>query len=152
MCSAGPYHNGTWSLYQYKDGLSMYGISIIHINIRWSWDSLIFTMGIPILIWWHLYNKTVPWQLFQIMLYLHIWFNWLTPGRCSCNLRLVFFHIKDKNLEHFLWNCFQVNVTKTHWWLINNGWGNCLVPSRKTSHCQNQCWPRTVSPLAIWCH
>ena len=41
---------------QYKDGLSKYGISII--KMRWSWNCLIFIMGIPILIRWYLYTET----------------------------------------------------------------------------------------------
>ena len=32
-------------------------------------------------------------------------------------------------LEHFLWNYPQVNTTRSHWWLINTGSGNGLVPS-----------------------
>ena len=37
--------------------------------------------------------------------------NSLAPGRCSGILELAFqTHIKDKFLEHFLWNCPQVNA------------------------------------------
>ena len=32
-----------------------------HVKDRWSWDCLIFNMGIPILIRRHLYIETVPW-------------------------------------------------------------------------------------------
>ena len=44
---------------QYKNGLSRYGISII--MIRWSWESLIFIMGVPILVRWHLYIVMASW-------------------------------------------------------------------------------------------
>ena len=27
-----------------------------------------------------------------------------------------------------LWNCLQINITGPHWWLINTGSGNGLVP------------------------
>ena len=37
--------------------------------------------------------------------------------------------IKDKYLEHFLWNCPQVNAIRLHWWLVNIGSGNGLVSS-----------------------
>ena len=38
-------------------------------------------------------------------------------------------HIKDKYLKHFLWNYPQVNATRLHWWSVNIGSGNGLVPS-----------------------
>ena len=51
--------NGPWALFQYKDSLSRYDISII--KIRPSWDCLIFIMGIPILVRWHLFlEKSLP--------------------------------------------------------------------------------------------
>ena len=31
------------------------------LKIRWSWVSLIFNMGIPILVRWHLYIEMLPW-------------------------------------------------------------------------------------------
>ena len=42
-----------WVLSQYEDWLSGYRIPII--KIKWSWDQLIFIMGIPILVRRHLY-------------------------------------------------------------------------------------------------
>ena len=38
-------------------------------------------------------------------------------------------YIKDTYLEYFLWNCPLVNTTSPHWWLVNIGSGNGLVPS-----------------------
>ena len=38
-------------------------------------------------------------------------------------------HIKDKYLQHFLENCPHVNTKSVHWWLVNIGSGNDLVPS-----------------------
>ena len=35
-----------------------------------------------------------------------------------------------------------------HWWQVNSGSGNGLVPSGK-SHYLNQCWPRSVSPCGV---
>ena len=31
-----------------------------------------------------------------------------------------------------MWNCSQVNATRPHWWLVNIGSGNGLVPSGNT--------------------
>ena len=53
------------ALSQYKDSLFMYGIPII--KIRQLWDHLIFTMGTPILVRYHLYTETAPRSQF----YLH---------------------------------------------------------------------------------
>ena len=54
----------------------------------------------------------------------------------------------DRYLEHFLWNCTQVNATRLHWWLVN------FVQVMKrchqaTSHCLSQYWPRSVSPYGV---
>ena len=57
--------------------------------------------------------------------------NSLTPGRCDCNLKLVIFKLIsriDRYLGHFLWNYPQANATRSHWWLVNIGSGNDLVP------------------------
>ena len=32
------------------------------VEIRWSYDHLISTMGFPLLVWWHLYIGTGPWM------------------------------------------------------------------------------------------
>ena len=58
-------------------------------------------------------------------------FNSLVPGRCVDNFKSVISekHITDWVLEHFLWNCCQVNVTEHLWWQVSNGSGNGLVPS-----------------------
>ena len=35
----------------------------------------------------------------------------------------------DRYLQRFLWNYPQVNDTRPHWWLVNIGSGNGLLPS-----------------------
>ena len=44
------------------------GMGIPMLKIRWSWDHLIFNMGIPILARWHLYIETAPWSLIHVMM------------------------------------------------------------------------------------
>ena len=39
------------------------GMEILMLKTRWSRDRLIFNMGIPILVRWHLYIVTAPWSL-----------------------------------------------------------------------------------------
>ena len=36
-------------------------------------------------------------------------------------------HIKDRYLEHSMWNCTEVNATRPHWWLVNISSGNDLM-------------------------
>ena len=58
--------------------------------------------------------------------------NSLAPGRCGCNRKLVIFKLISRITwirEHYLWNCLQVNATGPHWWLVNIGSSNGLVPS-----------------------
>ena len=38
-------------------------------------------------------------------------------------------HINDRYIEHFRWNCPQVNARGPYGWLIKIGPGNGLVPS-----------------------
>ena len=40
------------------------GMGISMLKIRWLWDHLIFTIGIPIQVRWHLYIKMGPWPQF----------------------------------------------------------------------------------------
>ena len=52
-------------------------------------------------------------------------------------------------LRHLLWNCSDRNVTGLHWWSVNIGSGNGLVPSG------NKPLPEptlTQISVAIWCH
>ena len=54
--------------------------------------------------------------------------NSLAPreSRCGSDLQLVIFKlISRKYLEHFLWNCHQVNATRPHWWWLVKI-GRCL--------------------------
>ena len=43
-----------------------------------------------------------------------------------CNFQTDF---SDSWLRHHLWNCPDMNITGLHWWLVNIGSGNGLVPS-----------------------
>ena len=51
------------------------------------------------------------------------------------NLNEIFRHVIFKQdfsdwwLRHLLWNCLNMNVTGLHWWSVNFGSGNGLVPS-----------------------
>ena len=56
-------------------------------------------------------------------------FNSLALGRWGCNLKLVNFLWGIDILNIILWNCPQVNAPRTHWWSVNIGSGNGLVPS-----------------------
>ena len=71
-----------WAPFQYKDRLSGYGIPIL--KIRRSRDRLIFNMGIPIQVSWHLYIDTAPWVRLQNVIIVNsvwssdtIWRHWL---------------------------------------------------------------------------
>ena len=51
-------------------------------------------------------------------------------GRYSCDLELIFkICIKDRHLKYFMSMCPQLNVTRSHWWLVSIGSSNGLVPS-----------------------
>ena len=71
-------------------------------------------------------------QLTHKFVIYHQCINSFAPGRCGCNIELVIFkfqtHIKNGNIEHFLWNCSQVNVIRPQRCCINVGSGNGLVP------------------------
>ena len=62
-------------------------------------------------------------------------FDSLAPVRCG----------QDRYIEHFLWNCPEVNAAKRHWWLFKIGSGNGLVPS----HCLNPCWPSSMTEYNV---
>ena len=49
-------------------------------------------------------------------------------------------------------NCSQVSVTESHWWKVNIGSGDGLVPSDTAawSHCLSHCWPRSMSSRSQW--
>ena len=57
-------------------------------------------------------------------------FNSLAPGKFALNFRQVIFKqilaIDDWGIS---WNCPNMNVTGFHWWSVNIGSGNGLVPS-----------------------
>ena len=56
--------------------------------------------------------------------------------------------MKDKCLEHFLWNCSQVNATRPPLWLVNIGSCNGLVPSR--TKVLNSVKPYIISSKPQW--
>ena len=59
-------------------------------------------------------------------------------------------HVKDRCLEHFLWNCLEVNATKphSHWSLVTllqvMAWWH-----QATSHYLSQCWTRSISQCGV---
>ena len=77
-------------------------------------------------------------------------FNSLAPGKFECNFRYVIFkQILVIDGWGVLWICPNMNVTGLHWWSVNIGSGNGLVPSG------NKPLPEpTLSkiPVAVWRH
>ena len=74
----------------------------------------------------------------------------LAPVRCGLNLYISSFQIQTKDiyLEHFLWNCPQLNTYDI------TGRQTTLVQviawcRQATSHYTNQCWPTSLSPLGV---
>ena len=63
-----------WASFQCKDHLSMYGISIL--KITQSWEYLIFNVGIPILVRWHLYTEMALWWITLVYLYFLPIYQW----------------------------------------------------------------------------
>ena len=56
--------------------------------------------------------------------------NSLAPGRLKWNFRYHFqANSSNWRLRYLLWNCPQMTVTALHWWSLNIGSGNGLVPS-----------------------
>ena len=56
----------------------------------------------------------------------------MAPGKFEWNFRHVIFKqilVIDGWLRHLLWNCPNMNVTGLHWWSVNIGSGDGLVPS-----------------------
>ena len=73
----------------------------------------------------------------------------LAPVRCCCNTELITFKlIKDRYLEHFLWNCAHVNATRPPWWLVNIGSDNGLVMSA-IKQLTKKCWPNSMELYSI---
>ena len=52
-------------------------------------------------------------------------------------------------LRHLLWNSPNMNVTGLHWWSVNIGSGNGLVPSGNRSLSEPML---TQISVTIWCH
>ena len=78
-------------------------------------------------------------------------FNSLAPGRFEYNFIYVIFRtdFNDWWLRHLLWNCPHMIVTGLHWWSVNIGSVNGLVPSG------NKPLPEpmlTQISVAIWRH
>ena len=57
--------------------------------------------------------------------------HWLVPGRLGGTFRKVILQddLSDWWLRYRLWNCAQINITGPHWWKVNIGSGDGLVPS-----------------------
>ena len=74
--------------------------------------------------------------------------NSLAAGRSGANLKTsnIQMHIKARYLEHFLWNCPQVNATRCHWWLIPFFFRKWLGAIRQ----QAITWANNYQVL--WCH
>ena len=83
--------------------------------------------------------QTPDWLiLWQIIGELVNHINSLAPERCGSTFTIFFqTHFMKRCLEHFFCNCPQVNVIRPHWWLVNIGSSNGLVPSRSLE--QNGC-------------
>ena len=66
----------------------------------------------------------------------HFWFislQWRHSGRDSVsNHQPHWFHkyssLRNWWLRYLLWNCHQININGSHWWQVNIGSGNGLVP------------------------
>ena len=55
--------------------------------------------------------------------------HWPPAVMHECSLKSINFKLISKiNLDHFHWNCPHMNATRPHWWLVNIGSGNGLVP------------------------
>ena len=48
-------------------------------------------------------------------------------------------HVGPMKLAVWVWNSLQVNATRSHWWVVNNGSAG--------SHYLNQCWLRSPMPF-----
>ena len=58
-------------------------------------------------------------------------------------------YIRDRYHEHFLWNCSQVNATRSYWWLINIGSGNGLVLSGNKIHYLDRFLPSSITSYGV---
>ena len=82
-------------LFQYKT-ISP-GICFSIIKIRWSWDHLIFVMGILMLVRWHLYIETVCWL-------------WPSDGPVYIYIYMLCFLVMD--LHYIMWS--NLHTEKGH--------------------------------------
>ena len=67
--------------------------------------------------------------------------NSLAPGRCDRNFKCVISNSLYRIIAAWEINCCQVNATETHWWEVNIGSCNGLVPS-SNKRLPGQHWPR----------
>ena len=74
--------------------------------------------------WRTFYYGLKHWHLVCMYIYTYMWY--LLPVCTISNFQT---HIKDRYLQHFLWNCPQVNATLYHRWLTNIGSSNGLLSS-----------------------
>ena len=73
-----------------------------------------------------------------------LWENVATVKNCNIWSRFM-----DRYLERFLWSRFYVNATRPHWWYVNIGPGNDLVPAGNKSAPELLL---TQVPAVIWHH
>ena len=68
------------------------------------------------------------WVLYIMVLCL---FNSLAPGKSGWNFRYIIFKqiLLINVISISLWICAQVKAKGLHWWSVNTGSGNGLVPS-----------------------
>ena len=140
-CSTGKYSSGSFTNYYYCNYLSMLESKLIHVSKRgpnelgwWCSDSISHQ------------NQAIYWLCKQAtgsILCLKICVDhWSAIDGISKSLHRQW-------LGHLLWNYFQMNATRPHWWSVNTGSGNGLVLSG------NKPLPEpmlTQFCVTIWCH
>ena len=99
---------------------------VIMLNIRRSWNRLIFNVRIPILVRRHLYIETHHLKKFTWWLWISF-FKSLASGWCGCNFKLLIFKLVWR-IDILSLSCV-ISLRWPHWWLVNIGLGNNLVPS-----------------------
>ena len=80
---------------------------------------------------WSLFNEVSLNKIPIICRTADYFFNLLVPGNFKWNFRYAIFKMdfSDWWLRHLLWNFPNLNVTGLHWWSVNIGSSNGLVPS-----------------------
>ena len=142
-CSTGKYSSGSFTnyMYYYCNYLSMLELKLIHVSKRgpnelgwWCSDSISHQ------------NQAIYWLCKQAtgsILCLKICVDhWSAIDGISKSLH-------RKWLGHLLWNYFQMNATRPHWWSVNTLVQVMAWCCQATSHYLSQCWPSSVSPYGV---